>query len=188
MRTWVAFWFSERALHRLAGSPDRPDRMIEPLRKYAHLPGLLRGYAGLERATAATHTLDRRHRALAELNAALAVRCAYCIDLGSEVARRWGLTDDELLALGEYRTSPLFGPVDRLVLAYAEGMSQTPVAVAAELRERLREHFTDAQVVELTHIVALENLRGRFNLALDIEAAGFSAGRVCAVPMSGRPA
>lgn len=48
--------------------------------------------------------------------------------------------------------------------------------------ERLREHFDEAKITELTHVIALENLRGRFNLALGIGAAGFSAGMVCAVP------
>src|SRR6266849_6572862 len=47
---------------------------------------------------------------------------------------------------------------------------------------RLREHFDDAQLVELTHLIAVENMRGRFNLALGIGAAGFSEGMVCAVP------
>ena len=37
-------------------------------------------------------------------------------------------------------------------------------------------------LVKLTHVIALENMRGRFNLALDIGAAGFSEGMVCAVP------
>lgn len=182
VRARMVFWFTTRALGRLAGRPAHPDRMVEPLRIYAHLPGVLRGYAKLEQATAATHRIDRRHRALAELKAATLAQCAYCVDLGSEVARRWGVTDEELLALAQYETSPLFSEVDKLVLKYAEGMSRTPVNVPADLVERLREHFHDAQIVELTHVVALENLRGRFNLALGIEAAGFSQGRVCAVP------
>jgi hypothetical protein len=36
--------------------------------------------------------------------------------------------------------------------------------------------------VKLTHVIALENMRGRFNLALGVGAAGFSEGMVCAVP------
>ncbi len=179
----MVFWFTERALRRLAGRPAHPDRMVEPLRVYAHRPGVLRGYAKLEQATAASRLLDRRHQALAELKAATMTACAYCIDLGPEVARRWGMTDEELLALAQYQTSPLFGEVDKLVLSYVEGMSRTPVDVSADLVRRLCEHFTDAQIVELTHLVALENLRGRFNLALGIQAAGFSQGRVCAFPV-----
>jgi AhpD family alkylhydroperoxidase len=183
VRARMVFWFTDRALSRLAGRPAHPNRIAEPLRVYAHLPGVLRSYAKLEQATAATHRLDRRHQALAELKAATVTQCGYCIDLGSEVARRWGVTDEELLALPDYRTSPLFDEVDRLVLGYAEGMSRTPVAVPADLVTQLAEHFTDAQIVELTHLVALENLRARFNLALGIEAAEFSRGRVCALPV-----
>jgi 4-carboxymuconolactone decarboxylase len=182
MWTRLVFWFTNRSLERLAGQPKYRDRMIEPLRLYAHLPGVLRGYAKLEQATASTHRLDRRHRALAELRATTLIQCAYCIDLGSEVARRWGVTDEELLALPEYETSTLFSEVDRLVLRYTDGMCRTPAEVPAHLVENLREHFHDAQVVELTHLVALENLRGRFNRALGIEAVGYSHGRVCAVP------
>jgi AhpD family alkylhydroperoxidase len=182
VRARMVFWFTRRTLGRLAGQPARPDRMVEPLRVYAHLPRVLRGYAKLEQATAGTHRLDRRHHALAELKAATLMRCAYCIDLGSEVARRWGITEQELLGLTQYETSPLFSELDRLVLRYAEGMSLTPVDVPADLVERLREHLDDAQIVELTHFVALENLRGRFNLALGIEPAGFSQDRICARP------
>jgi AhpD family alkylhydroperoxidase len=182
VRARMVFWFTGHALSRIAGPPADPDRMVEPLRVYAHLPRVLRAYAKLEQATAGTHLLERRHQWLAELTAATLTRCTYCIDLGSAVARRWGVTDEELLALAQYETSPLFSEVDKLVLKYAEGMSSTPVNVPPDLDERLREHFNDAQIVEMTHLVALENLRGRFNLALGIEAAGFSQGRVCALP------
>jgi alkylhydroperoxidase family enzyme len=61
-------------------------------------------------------------------------------------------------------------------------MSRTPVEVPDELFAQLRQHFDEAQMVELTHVIALENMRGRFNLALGISAAGFSEGMVCAVP------
>jgi hypothetical protein len=62
-------------------------------------------------------------------------------------------------------------------------MSRTPVDIPDELFGRLRKHFDDGQIVELTHHIALENMRGRFNLALGIGSAGFSSGMVCAVPV-----
>lgn len=182
----LAYYFTGRGLTRLAGRS--PEGMLAPLEMYAHLPGLLRGYAGLEQATAKLHRVDKRLRALAELKAATLVHCEYCIDLGSAISRQWGLTDAELLALPRHRTSNLFSEFDKLVLDYAAGMSRTPVEVPDELFERLRRHFDAAQIVELTHVIALENLRGRFNLALGIGAAGFSEGLVCAVPeVSERP-
>ena len=176
----LAYRFTRRALEKLTGRD--PERMIEPIEMYAHLPGLLRGYAGLEQATAKLDRVDKRYKALAELKAATLTHCEYCIDIGSQIARRWGLTDQELLALASYRTSPVFSDLDKLVLDYAVGMSRTPVEVSDALFDRLRRNFDDAQLVELTHVIALENMRGRFNLALGIDAAGFSEGRVCAVP------
>jgi len=176
----LVFFFTRRSIARLTGR--EPERMIEPLEMYAHVPGLLRGYGGLEQATAKLHRLDKRLKALAELKAATLTNCEYCIDLGSRIARRWGLSDEELLALPGYRASRLFTDLEKLVLDYAVGMSRTPVAVSDALFAKLREHFDDAQLVELTCLIALENLRGRFNLALGIDAAGFSEGMVRALP------
>jgi AhpD family alkylhydroperoxidase len=178
----LVYWFTERRLQRLTGT--NPSNMLEPLEIYAHIPRLLSAYGQLEWAVASLHHLRRRHRALAELRAATVVQCEFCIDLGSQVARRWGLSDDELLALPHYPTSPLFSAVDRLVLDYATGMSRTPVQISDELFTALRQHFTVPQLVELTSVIALEQMRGRFNLALDIGPAGFSDGMICALPQT----
>lgn len=176
----LIYFFARRSLAQLTGR--QPEGIIEPLQMYAHLPSLLKGYAKLEQATAKLHGLDRRLHALAELKAATLTHCEYCIDMGSQVSRRWGLSDEELLALPSYRTSPLFSELDKLVLDYAVAMSRTPVVVSDELVSKLRQHLDDGQLVELTHHIALENMRGRFNVALGIGAAGFSEGMVCAVP------
>jgi hypothetical protein len=68
------------------------------------------------------------------------------------------------------------------VIDYAVGMSSTPVSVSDELFAELRARFDEAQIVELTNTIALENMRGRFNLALGMGSAGFREGMVCAVP------
>jgi 4-carboxymuconolactone decarboxylase len=146
------------------------------------VPALFKGYAKLEQATAKLHRLDKRLHALAELKAATLTQREYCIDMGSAISRRWGLTDEEILALPYYQASPLFSELDKLVLDYAVGMSRTPDDVPDELFDRRRQHLDDGQLVELTHRIALENMRCRFNLALGIGAVGFSNGMVCAVP------
>lgn len=180
LRVKLARYFTRRQLAQLAGRET--ERMTEPVEMYGHVPGLLSAYGKLEQATAKLDRLDDRFKALAELKAATLTNCEYCIDLGSQVARRWGLSDEQLLALPRYRESALFDDVEKLVLDYAVGMSRTPVEVPDELFTELREHFDDVQMVELTHLIALENLRGRFNLALGVGAAGFSEGMVCAIP------
>jgi alkylhydroperoxidase family enzyme len=89
-------------------------------------------------------------------------------------------------ALEEYATSPLFSETEKLVLEYADGMTQTPVEVSDALFAKLREKLTDAQLVELTATLAWENYRARFDHAFGIEAEGFTKGSYCAMPA--RPA
>jgi len=158
------------------------ERMIEPMNAYALLPRLLFAYGALEDATSKLHSVPERVKTLAELKAATLTNCEYCIDIGSQIARRAGLSDEELLALPRYRESELFNDLEKLALDYAVAMSRTPVDVPDELFGRLRDHFDETQIVELTHAIAIENMRGRFNLALGIGSAGFTEGMVCAAP------
>jgi len=58
-------------------------------------------------------------------------------------------------------------------LAYAEAMTVTGQKVTDELFAEVRRHFSEAQVVELTAAVALENFRSKFNVALGVESQGF---------------
>ena len=158
------------------------ERMIEPLGAYALLPRLLIGYGAMEDATSKLHNVPERIKLLAELKAATLTNCEYCIDIGSQISRRSGLGDEELLALPRYRDSDLFSDVEKLAIDYAVAMSRTPVEVSDELFADLQRHFDETQIVELTNVIALENMRGRFNLALGIGSAGFTEGMVCAVP------
>jgi alkylhydroperoxidase family enzyme len=181
LSTRPAYFFTRRVLARLSGRA--PERILEGTEITAHAPEVLRAHGKLEQANAKLHRVDRRVKWLAELKAATLVHCEFCIDFGSQVMRRWGvLSDEELLALPNYRTSPLFTDVEKLVLDYAVGMTRTPAEVSDELFAALRKHFDAAQLVELTHAIALGNMRGRFNVGLGIGAAGFSEGMVCAVP------
>jgi len=180
LRVKLAYFFTRRQLARLTGR--EPEDIIEPLELYAHAPGLMFAYGKLEAASAQQDRVDRRLKVLAGLKAATLTHCEFCIDLGSQVARLSGLSDEQLLALPNYRESDLFTNLEKLVLDYATGMSRTPVEVPNSLFARVREHFDEAQLVELSSAIALENMRGRFNLALGVGAAGFSEGMVCAVP------
>jgi len=178
----LVYFFTRRNFARLTGRT--PERVIEPLEIYAHVPGLLRGYGRLEQATTKLRRLDWRLQVLAELKATTLIHCEFCIDLASQIARRSGLSDQQLLALPRYRDSDLFTDQEKLVMDYAVAMTRTPAQVPDALFAKLREHLDEAQLVELTHHIALENLRGRFNVAFGVKAAGFSEGTICAVPDS----
>ena len=84
-----------------------------------------------------------------------------------------GASDEKIRQIPEWRTSALFSPMERDALEYAERVTITGEKVDDDLFARLRGPFTEAQVVELTAAIALENFRSKFNPALGIEAQGF---------------
>lgn len=88
-----------------------------------------------------------------------------------------------MVALPQYKSSALFSETERLVLEYADAMTQTPVEVPDTLFARLREQFTDVQLVELTATLAWENYRARFDHAFGVEAEGFTQESSCAMPV-----
>ena len=178
----LAFFFTKKGFEKLTGR--LPERALEPLGVFAHTPDILKAYGRLEQATAKASRVPLRLKDLANLKAATVVQCEYCIDLGSKVSRRSGIDDAQLLALPNHRESDLFSELDKLVLDYATVLSRTPIDVPDELFDQLRTHLDDAQLVELTHVVAIEAYRGRMNGAFGIGAAGFSEGMVCAIPTS----
>jgi alkylhydroperoxidase family enzyme len=73
--------------------------------------------------------------------------------------------------------------LERLALGYADAMTRTPVEVPNALFARLRERFSEAQLVELTSAIAWENYRARFDHAFGIEGENFTEGAVCAMPV-----
>ena len=84
-----------------------------------------------------------------------------------------GASDDKIRQVPTWRESDLFSPMERDALEYAEKMTITGERVSDELWARLRGHFSEAQLVELTAAVALENFRSKFNVPLGVEGQGF---------------
>jgi alkylhydroperoxidase family enzyme len=84
--------------------------------------------------------------------------------------------------LPSYRNNALFSETEKLVLEYADAMTQTPVEVPDALFAKLREKFSEVQMVELTSTLSWENYRARFDHAFGVEAEGFTKGSYCALP------
>jgi hypothetical protein len=98
------------------------------------------------------------------------------------VGRTAGVSEQQLMALPDFESSPTFNDVEKLVLRYAEAMTLTPVEVSEGMFGNLRLHFDDRQLVELTSAIAWENYRARFDHAFGIEAEGFYRGRSVPAP------
>lgn len=126
-RVRLVHWFTRRSLAQMTGC--MPEGMLEPLELFAHIPALLYAYAGLEQSAAGLKRVERRLMLLAELKTATLTHCEYCIDLGSQVARRSGLSDAHLLALPYYRSSPLFVVAGDIETLPGEGLDQTHTEV-----------------------------------------------------------
>lgn len=92
------------------------------------------------------------------------------------------MTEDQLHDINRYKDSPAFTDAEKLLLAYADAMTATPVEVPDELFEAVRAGLDERQLVELTAMIAQENWRGRFNHALHIGAQGYSEGAFCPLP------
>src|SRR5262245_2727687 len=104
------------------------------------------------------------------------------MDIGSAVGRQQGLTEEKLAALSDPAHSEALSDVEKLVVRYADAVTDTPVEVPDELFDQLRRHFNEKQLVELTSAIAWENYRARFDHAFGIEAEGFSEGAYCVMP------
>lgn len=159
--------------------------IVESTAIYAQNPRLMYWFVGFNRAVEKPKRVPKRLRELAVLKAATVVECEFCMDIGSEYARRSGLTDPQLLALHDAEASGLFDAEELLVINYARAMSVTPPEVDDQLVAALQERYGDRGVLELTHLLAWENARARTGAALGIGAGGFSEGKVCALPASG---
>jgi alkylhydroperoxidase family enzyme len=162
-------------------------RLPIPVAVTAHHPEVFAAYTGFERAFRRASRLDARLSTLVVVKVASLVGCPFGTDIGSALGRAAGVTDAQLRALADYRTSSRFSALERLVLDYAVGMTATPVDVPDTLFADLRRHFTDEQIIELTATIAWENYRARFDHALGIEPQGFSNGAYCVTAETATP-
>ena len=81
--------------------------------------------------------------------------------------------DAKLAELAGWRASKAFSDLERVALDYAERITYTDQKVDDALFARVKQHFDERQIVELTAAIALENFRSKFNPSLGIEAQGF---------------
>jgi alkylhydroperoxidase family enzyme len=77
------------------------------------------------------------------------------------------LTDEKLLAVVKNDLAP-FSDVEKLVIELADAMANTPSNISDDLYARLREKFTEEQLLQLAGQIAFENYRARVNRVFDV--------------------
>jgi alkylhydroperoxidase family enzyme len=177
----LVYWFMRKGMRKLTGRDPARGSGIEPVEIWAYQPKMMAGMGKFQQAVRKGSAVDERLKYLVELKGAQMIGCEFCVDLGSQICRNSGFSDDELLALPRYRQSELFTEREKLALDYTVGVMRTPVDVSDDLFARVKAHFTNEQLVEITALLTVVNL-DRLNAAFGIGSAGFSDGMVCVAP------
>lgn len=146
---------------------------IIPAKIWGNEPILLRRFISLFRA------FERKSSPLpADLRALITVLvsqinwCEFCIDFNSARVLKLGDYQNKLEDLKNFQESSVFSDSEKIALEYAKVVTDSNTQVDNELFSRLQKHFSDQQIVELTGLIAFQNMSSKFNAALDIEAQG----------------
>ncbi len=99
--------------------------------------------------------------------------CRFCVDLNTVTLLKRGVSIEKVEALEDWRESAHFDGRERTALDYAEAVTRSDRQVTDDLMERLREHFDDDAIVELTGLITFQNMSSKFNSALAVPAQGF---------------
>lgn len=149
-------------------------RVLDASRLWARSPRLFLAVAALY------GTIDRRAspvpaalRSLITVRVSLINHCWFCVDVNTRTLMQRGVSEDKVLALTSWRISPLFDARERAALDYAEAMTFSDRSVEDRHVEALRPFLDDDGIVELTALVAFQNLSSKFNAALGVPPQGF---------------
>lgn len=160
----IFFWNQKR----------RYGQVLEPAKLWGRSPKVFATLALLYGA------LDRKSSPIEpSLRSLISVRvsqinwCKFCVDINSMMVLKRGNSEEKLMALNKFESSRLFTDREKSALNYAERMTLSDDPVRREDRERLSTFFSQNEVIELTALIAFQNMSSKFNSALDVPAQGF---------------
>ena len=137
------------------------------------LPGAMEAMRGLEEIVHAS-TLEPELLELVKMRASQLNGCAYCLDMHSKDARARGESEQRLHVLAAWREAPFYTPRERAALEYTEALTLVATeGVSDALMERVREHFTDEEIVALTMAVVAINGWNRMMIAFAVPAGNY---------------
>ncbi|MFF3323874.1 carboxymuconolactone decarboxylase family protein [Streptomyces sp. NPDC002889] len=159
----IVQWYSKRSY----------GRVLDPVGALGHNPRVLRTDIRFELSVAKWNQLNEDLKALAVMATAASIGCSWCMDFGHWESRRRGMDARKVRDVPVWRESDVYSPLERDVMEYAEAMTANPPEVGDDLAGRLLAALGEAAFVELTAMVAVENLRSRMNAALGLTSQGF---------------
>jgi AhpD family alkylhydroperoxidase len=148
--------------------------VLDPALLWARSPKVFGAVALLYGAIDRTGSpLEPALRSLLTVRISQINHCPFCVDINSATLLKRGIALEKLDALDRWRVSSLFSPAERAALTYAEAMTDSGQRVDEAMMADLRRHFDDDAIIELTALVAFQNLSSKFNAALDVPPQGF---------------
>jgi uncharacterized peroxidase-related enzyme len=144
----------------LRGKPGNAQKAL------AHRPEMLKNF--LPFYASVGRSLDRKLYELIYLCVSFINGCHYCQQHHVASSKRAGLTAEDWQALkaGSYAR---FAEKEQTALAYAEKLTRTPHDITDADIEKLKKHFSDAEIVDLHLLIGLANLTNRFTDPLGLE-------------------
>lgn len=150
----------------------RYGKVLDAWRVIAHSPQVFEAYIPFTQAVFGPGELDARVKQLSAIRVTLLNHCRYSLSHRVAAARKQGMSDEDLVALarlGESRDH--FTDEELAALDFTDELTtrvddvtyqEDPLGVTAETMQRLRNHFSEREIVELTMSVGLWNLLTRF--------------------------
>ncbi len=138
---------------------------------FAHVPSAVKHMMGMLLELRAQRNVPLRYIELAVVVVSKLNDCHYCVGQHKPLLVIEGLSPEGVDSALDYANHSEFDAVDKLVVEYAIAVTNAPQRIRDNVFERLRGHFTEAQIVELTLRIALCGFFNRFNDALQIDGA-----------------
>lgn len=159
----------------------RYGQVLEPALLWGRSPWVFTSLALLYGA------LDRKRspiepalRSLVTVRVSQINHCAFCVDINSATLLKRSVAVEKVLALQQWQTSAHYTERERVALEYAEAMTHSDRGVGDELFRRVAAQFDDDAIIELTGLIAFQNMSSKFNAAMAVPAQGF-----CPLPARG---
>jgi len=161
----IAYWMSKRQL----GKVMTPLSVV-----YSRVPSSMKMGYGISKFTQSGMSLDPELALILQTHTAQINDCAFCVDIARAIALRGRLGVDRISALPTYETSNLFTEQEKAALAYVEEATRSK-RVSDETFNRLKRHFSDVEIAEITILNAIENYYNLINIPLEIDSDGLCA-------------
>jgi AhpD family alkylhydroperoxidase len=139
-------------------------------------PGVIQSMLGLERQVRQAG-IDHGLLGLVRMRASQINGCSYCLDMHSKDARATGETEQRLYSLDAWRETPYYSARERAALEWTEALTLvSETHVPDEVYERVREQFSEDELVHLSLAIVSVNGWNRLNIAARTVPGDYVAG------------